>query len=148
MLAQAYRNGWSIYVLKRTRDYAAKGEYLGNSFAILGFLVRSMLETCKAISDLNIQLGNWSVIEAQHFIAESTPYPDKLIAREIDHLTANPGLAVNTYLISRELENLHTLAVDEGGISRREFHATILGHSPATVAILREAVAFELTRKF
>ncbi|HIG40006.1 MAG: DUF885 family protein [bacterium] len=147
-LLQAYRDGWSSYAPGKIGEYDTGGEYFADELSMLGLLVRSRLTICKAVADLNIQLGNWSAMEAQQFIADNTPYSTQLITREVNQIIANPGLAFNGYMVTRELRKLHTLAISSGKFSPRQFHSMVLIHSPAPLEYLREDLRDLLEEEF
>ena len=136
-LAKAYRRGWSNYALQLPWRARQTGGYFSENLAQLGFHVRSQFAVVSAIIDTNIQLGRWSEGKSIQFISDNTPYSTTSIERQVQWIIANPGIAVRSYLIGKELQSLREFATMKLNLSVPEFHRIVLAYSPASITFLK-----------
>lgn len=131
--AQAFVEGWAIYAEGLA---AASGLYRSDPRGELGYCHWRLFRVCRALADLGIHQGGWSLDKALGFWRQTLGEPAYFapFAADLDRIVLEPG--------SRAAEAATWLAIEDIARGRPPlpFHQALLAHGRMRTDLLRQAV--------
>jgi len=139
-MADAFTLAWNQY--SQTLPIANPSFYV-EDLSRIGHRVRYKRFLTKALVDLQLHTGQWSVEEAELFMSSQLPYREAFIEAEIISILKHPGKNFEAWQLAESIEATVTEVIVTGQLSLKETHQTLLRNSPMdhkTLMLVRQSL--------